>query len=1171
MEIANVLPKTPPVLVVMRKFPPYKNQWGAVFSCAVVFALCVFTGCGETSSDARNPASQSTVEPPPDTRIEVVELNEENAAREAERVRSEVSVTVMDGFDLDLWASERLLSDPVGLDIDDNGRVYVTQTFRRRGQGEVDIRYVPKWRIPTLALETVDDRRAFYREHLAPELSDQNQWLGDFNGDGSHDWRDLTVKKERILTLEDTSGDGLADRAQVFFEGFNEEVSDVAGGILKHDQSVYVAVSPDLWRLRDTTGDGWADSKESIAHGFGVHFGFAGHGMSGVTLGPDGRIYWAIGDLGANVTAPDGTKWTYPNCGVVARANPDGSDFEIFATGLRNTHELAFDEHGNLISVDNDGDHAGEHERIVYLIHGSDSGWRLNWQLGKYDDPDNNAYKVWMDEGLYKPRFPGQAAYILPPVAAFTSGPSGLAYNPGTALSPRWRDFVFVSEFTGAPARSHLSAFRLAEKGAGFRLAEEQNLLTGLQITSLAFGPDGALYFSDWVEGWVTNGKGRIWKLDTPEFAGSEIRAETEHLLRKDFETLSLDALEEMLHYEDMRVRQKSQFELVRRSGAGAEILLQAARQTKNRLARLHGLWGLGQLIREGEDWGEHVVRFLNDNDAEVRTQAARVLGDVRYRNAGNDLLALLRDEAPRVRLAATEALGRMGYEPAVGAIAEMLVENDDQDVYLRHAGAIALAGIGEAEPIVGYADHPSRALRIAGVVALRRMRQPEVAAYLSDDDEWIVTEAARAIHDDQSIPAALPTLARVLEGERFANEALLRRAISANLRLGTPEEAQRVAAFAGRSGAPTAMRIEALRVLGVWPRPSVLDRVDGWYRGARQRDPAAVRQAARSVLESLLQPGVDTAIQVEAIETAAKLELNAVSSALLSLVQNGESGKARAAALSALARLGNSLLGKAVTLALGDEDAEVRRVALRLAPTVDETGEDLVGMLAQVVEEGSVREQQAALETLGELKGGQAKTILNGYLDRLLAREFSPALQLELLEAAEATGEEELREKIARYHRSKAGDEVPEGYRAVLHGGNAEEGRKLFRENPSTSCTRCHSVDGQGESVGPDLAQVGEKLTRANLVEALIDPSARIAPGYGAVTLVLKDGRRVTGTLLKEGESSLTLEVSGEESRIGRAEIVDRENAPSSMPPMGMVLSKKQLRDLVEYLANLK
>src|SRR3546814_18755162 len=92
--------------------------------------------------------------------------------------------------------------------------------------------------------------------------------------------------------------------------------------------------------------------------------------MSGLIKGPDGRIYWGIGDIGFNGVGPDGRKWEYPNQGVIVRANPDGSDFEVFAAGLRNTPDFVFDELGNLISVDNDGDHPGEQDCLVYIAIG---------------------------------------------------------------------------------------------------------------------------------------------------------------------------------------------------------------------------------------------------------------------------------------------------------------------------------------------------------------------------------------------------------------------------------------------------------------------------------------------------------------------------------------------------------------------------------------------------------------------------------------------------------------------------------------------------------------------------------------------------------------------------------------------------------------------------------
>ena len=70
---------------------------------------------------------------------------------------------------------------------------------------------------------------------------------------------------------------------------------------------------------------------------------------------------------------------------------------------------------------------------------------------------------------MFKPRFAGQAAHIVPPVAAYHSGPSGMVYNPGTALSDEWKNYFFVSSFPGAAAGARIYGFKLKEDGAASR------------------------------------------------------------------------------------------------------------------------------------------------------------------------------------------------------------------------------------------------------------------------------------------------------------------------------------------------------------------------------------------------------------------------------------------------------------------------------------------------------------------------------------------------------------------------------------------------------------------------------------------------------------------------------------------------------------------------------
>src|SRR5688572_4841086 len=482
-----------------------------------------------------------------DTDKKIRLMDPAKTARIADSIEALIKPELADSLTLSLWGIDSLVISPIAIDIDDNGALYYTTTNRQKNS-EFDIRGHQDWEIPSIQLQTIEDKRAFLHKELSPENSKRNSWLKDVNGDSSHDWRDLAVEKENIYRVEDVNGDGVADQTQLIVDDFNDEVTDVAGGLLKNENDLYVAVGPDLWRMKDKNGDGIRDEKTSISHGYGIHIGFGGHGMSGVEMGPDGRIYWQIGDIGFNGTDKEGNKWEYPNSGVIARSNPDGSDFEIYASGLRNTHEFAFDEYGNLISEDNDGDHPGEKERLVYIVNGSDAGWRSNWQYGKYRDPDNNTYKVWMDEKLWMPRFENQAAYITPCIANFASGPAGFVYNPGTALSATYKNTFFVAEFVGNPAQSGVHSFKLKPKGATFELGDHKKILSGVLATGLDFGPDGALYIADWIEGWNPGAYGRIWKMDDSGGMALPVRNQVRSLLSTDFSDDDEQKLGELLN-----------------------------------------------------------------------------------------------------------------------------------------------------------------------------------------------------------------------------------------------------------------------------------------------------------------------------------------------------------------------------------------------------------------------------------------------------------------------------------------------------------------------------------------------------------------------------------------------------------------------------------------------
>ncbi|MCA9297486.1 MAG: hypothetical protein KDA28_00385, partial [Phycisphaerales bacterium] len=263
------------------------------------------------------------------------------------------------------WTSPGMIQSPVAFTIDRFGRVYVVESDRA-GNAVSDTRQLGHLNgvEEDLLLKTVEDRRVLIR-----------RWVegGHFDSDF------FTRTEDRVRMVQDTDGDGLADEQHVFAGGFNDEVDGIAAGVLVHDGKVYFTNIPSLWVLEDEDGDGVAERRESLSYGYGVRWCFYGHDLHGLVLGPDGRIYFSMGDRGFNVTTKEGRHLFGPDRGGVFRCWPDGSGMELFHVGLRNPQELAFDTWGNLYTGDNNCD-SGDRARVVHVLEGADSGWRQDVQ-----------------------------------------------------------------------------------------------------------------------------------------------------------------------------------------------------------------------------------------------------------------------------------------------------------------------------------------------------------------------------------------------------------------------------------------------------------------------------------------------------------------------------------------------------------------------------------------------------------------------------------------------------------------------------------------------------------------------------------------------------------------------------------------------------------------------
>lgn len=1248
----------------------------------------------------------------------------------------------MPGLKVGLWAAEPMLANPVAFAVDEKGRVFTSETYRYR-TSVLDIRHYMFMLEDDLAARSTEDRLAQIRKWFGP--------AGE---------RALSTETEVIRRIEDTDGDHRADRSSIFAEGFTSPLSGIASGVLARNGEVWFTEIPSLWRFRPATTDETRQMnrgktsltitrtpppKESALHsnphlqdphlvaeellrGFGIRFSYTGHDLHGLKFGPDGRLYFSCGDRGAHVITQEGTLIDLPDEGAVFRCEPDGSHLEVVHRGLRNPQELAFNEHGDLFTGDNDSDQ-GDRERWVQIVEGADSGWRVGHQHAPLGQAG-----LWNLERLWVPSFEGQAAYLLPPIANIGDGPSGLVFDSGTCLPESLRGRFLLAYFKGTSSRSGIGALQIRPSGAGYELVAHDEFLWNSLVPDVDLTPDGAILFADWHEGWPKSNKGRLYRAYFPEVVTDPVVRETALLLGEGFTRRRERELLDLLAHRDMRVRQEAQFELARRGATSLEGLRRIALDSTNQLARIHAIWGLGQILRHTTNRavlsrGLFLAELFTDADPEIQTQSLRVFGELPVSNHCLEVSTLTTNSNARVRTAAWGTFPRLlargesalvkpsskralvkfmnGWNPTPKArpagdldalthgpslrddlVLAGLVAGDLDDPVARQAkveGLSRIASHGFPEMLALADTHADPRIRMLGVLARRRLRDPALGRFLQDRNPLVVLEAARAIHD-LPVTNALPALAEWAKPERldsllktFASwgtldsnptgstasastptrpaairdiradqplpwsnapvellSPMLLRVVNANFRVGTPESAQRLASMATRKDLPERIRTECLLALGSWPKPPARDRLVGVFRPLGERDITPAREALAAKLGDLMafegpppltpeqqallrraaqaDPGfrpIDTrwttqtpaSILTATAEAVARLRPSGSSDALFRMVASKAPVESRARALQALAEVVTSdftapvrvvrdggrrvvsnpggdatlaneygKLGTALSLA-GDSKEETLRLAASTLETRLNPG-DAVGRLAVQLSNGSPAEQQAAFTSLGGLASDAADALLADWLDRLMKREVANEVMLDLVEAASKRRSEAVTSRLEAYGRWKLPQDHLTPYRETLFGGDANRGRKVFYENAAVACTRCHRIgnDGGGNA-GPVLDGLANRTTREHLLESIVYPNRQILQGYETALISLKDGTAAAGVVKSESDSELVLIAPEEgEVRIQKSQIASRDKGLSGMPEgLGQLLSRQELRDVVEFLGSLK
>ena len=1072
---------------------------------------------------------------------------------------------------------------PTAISFGNDGSLYVAETHRFR-YGVEDDRNNLFWYHDDLAAKTTADRLAMHEKWKAKKSLEF-----------------MTAKSEIIRYLSGEKADGTFTQSKVFAEKFNHVLDGTAAGVMTWDDNVYFACIPKLWMLQDAKKDGTEAQRKVIEDGFGVRVSLSGHDMNGFAIGPDGRVWGTIGDRGFNFTTKEGKKYDSHNRGAVFRFEPDGTNFEVVHFGLRNPKEIAFDDFGNGFSVDNNSDQ-GDAARVVYVVEGADSGWEMEHQamhtFHREIGLEQRPLSRWMTEKVWELQNPVQPAFIIPPSAYITSGPSGLTYHPGAGFVEAEAQHFHICDYRGSAGGSGVWSFKMEPAGAGMKMTESHQLLWGVAATDIEYDWKGRLVVSDFITGWESHNAGRIITLEAEKMMKPEAAATVADLIKGGFTKLSSAELAKLLSHADQRVRLRAQIELTRRPDAADRF--EAATKSPNQLERLHGVWGLGILARRGAAIapgeafsGKHtpiapladrlaaaqrLVPLLADADAEVRAQTARALEEAPLK--GNDLPLgkLILDPSLRVRSFAAIAAARLGADKYLPEILTMLKENADADPIIRHAGSFAIDHMCQATAAFdAVAKDENASVRLAAVITLRRRNDPSAARFVKDKSTIVADEAIRAVHD-LGLEPGRPDVAALIDdlGSRSWTTFMLRRLTHSAFRLGGEKNAARVVAIATNEKLPAEARAEALRLLAQWANPYPVDQSTAHWSPLPPRDVKELSSSLIAALPILLKGDSETLRAALELVEQYRLEVASLSNELLSgLVANAKlSGSARAKALELWLERKPADLTEVAGKYAKDKQDEVAMVAIGALAHLN-PAQGLIE-LSKSAATGSAARRQGAWKALAKLPATGADVL---FVDNLKALEqakgISPAA-IELLEAAAARSEPGVKAALASVQKSLgSSDDKLAKWMPAMEGGNAKNGFALFQALPAGQCLRCHRASDDshaaGGEAGPNLAGVAKRGDRRYLLESIISSSAVVVAGYGTVNIDLVNGGALVGALIKDAPDAVDIDVAGNRWRVARKDIKSMTAPVSGMPALDAVLTLNEVRDLVAWLTTLE
>jgi putative membrane-bound dehydrogenase-like protein len=951
---------------------------------------------------------------------------------------------VYPGLQVELFASEPMFSNPTNMDIDARGRVWITEAYNYRNQ------YNPK----------------------------------------------NPVKKEgdRIMILEDTDGDGKADKSKVFYQGTDV---NAALGICVLGNKVIVSCSPNVFVFTDNNGDDVPDSKEILFQGIkGVQHDHAIHAFN---FASDGRIYFNMGNEGSILVDVKGDTVVDVNGhkvvtngrpfrdGMVLRMNEDGSNVEVVAHNFRNNYELTVDPYGTIWQSDNDDD-GNKGTRINYVMEYGNYGFKdemtgASWPARRTNMEKEIPLRHWHLND------PG----VVPNLLQTGSGsPTGMTMYEGTMLPKEFYGQMIHAE----PGHNVIRSYPVENDGAGYK-ASIVNILEGqkdqwFRPADVTIAPDGSLFVADWYDPGVGGhqvgdlDRGRIYRISTDK---STYEVKSVDLKTDDGVLAALTSPNPATRYLGFK--------------SASESSLKKLWTSDNPRQKAMAFW---LLIRSGNGM-DYINEAMNDNDPNFRIMAIR---GTRLLKKDIMVLAtkLINDPSPQVRREVALAIRGNSSKDAAVLWTKLAQQYDGKDRWYLEALGISADGnwdlfFNEWKAKVGK-DWNTPAGRDIVWRSRSRSSLPLLAELIKTSDDSTMLRYYRAFdfQTDASKQQVLASLVPQVKGEKVLYA--LKHMDASKMKM-TP-------------AIDTALR----KTLSDYKdKIEFVELVNSFNLQDRSKDLLAL---------ALKYP--DSLQAREAMRTLLKWKKKDI----IEPVLHGDSKENAVAAARALdAAMSNPLAIEMMEGVMMDStrDIELRKLAVRAFGGPWESEDRLLEL---------AREKKIPAE-LQTAAAGVFQTVWRATL----------------------------RDEAAKYLTlpgNKDGKPLPPVATLVERNGDIVKGKVVF-EN---TCSTCHVANGAGTNFGPDLSEIGDKLSKEGLYTAILYPDQGVGFGYEGFLLKLSDGSTAVGRIVSETSDKIELQYMSNAQSINTSDVTTKTKLPNSLMPAELqkLMSEDDLVDLVEYLKGL-